>query len=188
MRMSDDHGKRWSPARNPYAIAVSQSQWALWAIELFARDAAENRGDIRSQIYARQIFGQLRLLHRCAEMMALELRRLGLGEAQRDHLHQAIAEFDATVPGAKPARDILEHFDEYARGEGKLAKQAMRNLGIDPYEAAAMYWGGGYDPTTEELTEGPFVIVVSAALEASRRLQLAIYGAGQAVDRHRASS
>ena len=49
------------------------------------------------------------------------------------------------MPGAKSARDILEHFDEYARGEGKLVEQAMRDLSIDMYEAAAMYWGG-YDP------------------------------------------
>jgi hypothetical protein len=103
-------------------------------------------------------------------------------------LRRAIREFEAAVPGAKGARDILEHFDEYARGEGKLVKEAMRDLGIDVYEAAAMYWGGGYDPSTEEVTEGPFAIVIPAAMESARQLQRAIYAAGQAVDRHRASS
>jgi len=73
--------------------------------------------------------------------MATELKRLGVNKVHRDHLGQAIREFEAAVPGAKSARDILEHFDEYARGEGKLVKQAMRDLGIDVYEAAAMYWG-----------------------------------------------
>ena len=186
--MSDDQEERWSPADNPYAIAVSQSQWALWAAQLFARDAKESCGDERSQIYARQIFGQLRVLQRCAEMMARELKRLGVDQVHCDHLHQAIREFELAVPGAKSARDNLEHFDEYASGEGKLVKQAMRDLGIDVYEAAAMYWGGGYDPTTEEVTEGPFVIVIPAALESAGRLQRAIYAGGQAVDRHRASS
>jgi hypothetical protein len=186
--MSDDSEARWSPADNPYAIAVSQSQWALWAAQLFARDAKEYCGDVQSQIYARQIFGQLRALQRCAEMMARELKRLGVDKVHRDHLRQAIREFEAAVPGARSARDILEHFDEYARGEGKLVKQAMRDLGIDVYEAAAMYWGGGYDPSTEEVTEGPFVIVIPAALESAERLQRAIYAAGQAVDRRRASS
>jgi hypothetical protein len=185
--MNDEPRDPWSPAGNPYAIAVSQSQWALWAAELFARDAKKNDGDTRSQIYARQIFGQLRALHRCAEMMTRELERLGVDEAARDHLRHAIESFDAEVPGAKPARDIVEHFDEYARGEGKLVKQAMRDLNIDAYEAAAMYWGGGYDTTTEEVTEGPFVVAIPAALEAAKRLQRAIYTAGQAVDRHRAS-
>jgi hypothetical protein len=180
--MSDDSEARWSPADNPYAIAVSQSQWALWAAQLFARDAKEHRGDTQSQIYARQIFGQLRALQRCAEMMATELKRLGVDKVHGDHLRQAIREFEAAVPGAKSARDILEHFDDYARGEGRLVKQAMRD------EAAAMYWGGGYDPSTEEVTEGPFVIVIPAALKSARRLQRATYAAGQAVDRHRASS
>ena len=84
--------------------------------------------------------------------------------------------------------NILEHFDAYARGEGKLVKQAMRDFNIDMYEAATMYWGGGYDPITEEVREGPFVIVIPAALEAAKALQRAIYAAGKAVDRHRASS
>jgi hypothetical protein len=121
-------------------------------------------------------------------MMARELKRLGVDKVHRDHLHQTIREFEAAVPGAKSARDILEHFDEYARGEGKLVKQAMRDLGIDVYEAAAMHWGGGYDPSTEEVTEGPFVIVIPVALESAGLLQRAIYTAGQAVDRRRASS
>jgi hypothetical protein len=186
--MTAERQEPWSAARNPYAIAVSQSQWALWAADLFARDARENRGDTHSQIYARQIFGQLRTLHRCAEMMARELKRLRVDKRPRDHLRQAIDSFDAQVPGAKSARDILEHFDEHARGEGKLVKQAMRDLDIDVYEAAAMYWGGGYNPATDEVREGPFVIVIPDALAAAKRLQRAIYAAGQAVDRHRASS
>jgi len=186
--MNDDSEAQWSPADNPYAIAVSQSQWALWAVQLFARDARDHGGDTQSQIYARQIFGQLRALQRCAEMMARELNRLGVDKAHREHLRQAIREFEAAVPGAKSARDILEHFDEYARGEGKLVKQAMRDLGIDVYEAAAMYWGGGYDPSTEAVTEGPFVIVIPDALESAVRLQRAIYTAGRAVDRHGATS
>jgi hypothetical protein len=186
--MSDDKEERWSPAGSPYAIAVSQSQWALWAAQLFARDARDHRGDTQSQIYSRQIFGQLRMLQRCSEMMARELKRLGVDKVHRDHLRQAIREFEAAVPGAKSARDLLEHFDDYARGEGKLVKQAMRDLGIDVYEAAATYWGGGYDPSTEAATEGPFVVIIPAALESAGRLQRAIYIAGQAVDRHRASS
>jgi hypothetical protein len=185
--MSDGQEERWSPVRNPYAIAVSQSQWALWAAQLFGRDAKEHCGDEQSQIYARQIFGQLRALQRCADMMAGELRRLGVDQVHRDELRQAISEFEAAVPGANSARDILEHFDEYARGEGNLVKKAMRDLGLDVYQAAAMYWGGGYDPSTEEVTEGPFVIVVPAALKSAERLQRAIYAAGKAVDRQRAS-
>jgi hypothetical protein len=35
------------------------------------------------------------------------------------------------------------------------------------FEAAAMFWGGGYDPAAEELTEGPFVVAISRAVDAA---------------------
>jgi hypothetical protein len=38
------------------------------------------------------------------------------------------------------------------------------------FEAAAMLWGGGYDPAAEVLSEGPFVVAISQAVDASRRL------------------
>ncbi len=86
------------------------------------------------------------------------------------------------APDARNARYVLEHFDEYARGEGKLQRKAIRELGIGVYEAAAMYWGGGYDPETEPITEGPFVISVPQSVEAAGHLFEAIYAAGRAVD------
>jgi hypothetical protein len=115
-------------------------------------------------------------------MQASELARLGIDKSHRARLDREIESFDQAVPAAKPARDILEHFDEYARGEGRLQLEAIRNLGLDVYEAAAMYWGGGYDPATEELSEGPFTLNIPSALEAAKRLQRSIYVAGRAVD------
>jgi hypothetical protein len=109
--MSDE---QWSPARHPYAIAVSQAWWAFQARLVFAEDAKNAEGP-RQQIYARQIFGQLRALRRCADMQTKELTRLGIPEADRLRLAAATAEFDAAVPAAKAGRDILEHFDDYAR-------------------------------------------------------------------------
>jgi hypothetical protein len=185
-RMSHSRGDRWSPARAPYAIAVSQSWWALQAARLFASDAKNATGPAQ-QIYARQVFGQLRALRRCAEMQAKELRRLEVGEDDRALLDQGIEEFDAAVPAARPARDILEHSDEYARGEGKLQREAIRDLGLDVDEAAATYWGGGYDPATQQITEGPFVLTIPEALEAADRLHLAIYAAARAIDRRAAA-
>ncbi|HEX4109716.1 MAG TPA: hypothetical protein VHX88_16375, partial [Solirubrobacteraceae bacterium] len=130
----------------------------------FAADARVAHGPAQ-QIYARQIFGHLRLLQRCAVMQAKELVRLGIDPAHRDQLQDEIDAFERAVPGAKNARDVLEHFDEYARGDGRLQRKAMSELGIDVFEAAAMFWGGGYDSVADELTEGPFVVVVSQAVE-----------------------
>jgi hypothetical protein len=175
--VNDSSEEPWSPARAPYAIAVSQSWWAFHAAVLFATDATHSSGPAQ-QIYARQIFRQLSALRRCAEMQARELKRLGIGEAQRTRLDREIASFDKAVPAAKPGRDLLEHFDEYARGEGRLQREAIRDQDIDVHEAAAKYWGGGYDLATEQLTEGPFTLVVPNALEPAEQLRQAIYAAG----------
>jgi hypothetical protein len=179
--MSDQPEVPWSPAHNPYAIAVSQSWWAFQAVLLFAGHARDGHGPAQ-QIFARQIFGQLRALHRCAEMQATELRRLGVDAVHRDQLRDEITAFDNAVPGAKNARDILEHFDGYARGKGRLQKTAIRDDGVDVDEAATMFWGGGYNPETEVLTEGPFTIVIPQAVDAARRLYLAVYQAARAID------
>jgi len=63
----------------------------------------------------------------------------------------------------------------------------MQDQDIDVFEAAAMFWGGGYDPSAEMLTEGPFEILVPHAIAAAERLQGAIYAGGRAVDRARAA-
>jgi len=182
--MADDPEDNWSPAENPYAIAVSQSWWALHTLLLFAEKARSGFGP-EQQIYARQIFGQLRLLRLCATLQAKEIERLGVGDADRKRLDGAIEDFDNATPGAKSARDMLEHFDEYARGKGMLQRRAIREQGLSVYEAAALYWGGGYDATTEQITEGPIVIHLPSAVDASVALHQAIYLAGKAVDRHR---
>jgi hypothetical protein len=106
----------------------------------------------------------------------------------RDQLRDEIERFEKAVPAAKNARDLLEHFDEYARGAGRLQRKAMKDLGIDVSEAAAMFWGGGYDAAADELTEGLFVVVVSHAVGASRCPHAAIYQAAQAVDASRISA
>jgi hypothetical protein len=182
--MSDEQKDEWSPAENPYAIAVSQSWWALQTLLLFAFEARD-AFDHRQQIYARQIFGQLRRLRLCARMQADELESLGVSEVERDRLNRAIEAFDKATPDATAARNMLEHFDEYARGRGVLQERAIREEGLSVYEAAAVYWGGGYDPTTEQITQGPIVIHVPTAIAASEALHRAIYAAGKAVDAHR---
>src|SRR5690348_12589461 len=83
------------------------------------------RGSTVGQIYARQLLGQLRGLHRCAVMMAAELKAEGVDREARGRLRHAISAFDRALLGAKDARDMLEHFDEYARGKGNLAKDAI---------------------------------------------------------------
>ena len=126
--MNSEEEDQWSPARNPHAIAVSQSWWAMAEVSQFAADAKAAQGPAH-QIYARQIFGHLRLLQRCAAMVATELVRLGVAQVHRDRLREEIDAFERAVPGATNARNLLEHFDEYARGDGRLQRSAMKELG-----------------------------------------------------------
>ena len=172
----------WSPARNPYAIAVSQSYFAFQASLLFI-DQARGATGIKQQLYARAIPSQLWLLRRCAQMESNELARLEIDVADRTQLDHQIAAFDAALPDLKNARDMLEHPDDYARGKGRLQETAIKKGSLDLHEAAAAYWGGGYDSTTDEIEEGPCRLHLGTAVEAGRRLHDAIYRAAKAVDR-----
>ena len=172
----------WSPAKDPYAVAVSQSYFALHASLLFVEQAREAIG-MKGQLYARAIPSQLWLLRRCAQMEANELARLEIDEADRTLLKNEIAAFDEALPDVKNARDMLEHPDDYARGKGRLQNAAIKMEGLDLHEAASTYWGGGYDSTTDEIEEGPYRIHLSTAVAAAQRLYDAIYRAAKAVDR-----
>lgn len=66
-------------------------------------------------------------------------------------------------------------------------REPFCDLGLDVYEAAATFWGGGYDPDAETITQGALVRDIPLALKAAERLYLANYAAGQAVDAHRAT-
>lgn len=61
----------------------------------------------------------LRNLRRAA---ALVHSALAPGQAETTAA-AALAEFDRALPGATQARDILEHFDDYARGTGYLHRR-----------------------------------------------------------------
>lgn len=54
----------------------------------------------------------------------------------------------------------------------EASARAMRELGLDAFEAAAMFWLGGYDPDTERVTEVRFAIVVPDAIGQPRRSML----------------
>jgi hypothetical protein len=49
------------------------------------------------------------------------------GDPRAEVVEQAIADFNLAVPDAKDARDVLDHFDDYARGVGKLSHPDIKN-------------------------------------------------------------
>jgi hypothetical protein len=99
----------WSPADNPYAIAVSEAQWWLWTAELCARRIREGRDPDR-QIDTRLFIVALRQLLYAAEMEKRAVRHLD--RAVRRALREACKKFDQAVPGLTDARDVLVHFHD----------------------------------------------------------------------------
>ena len=126
--MSDGEERRWSPARDPYAIAVSQAWWAFQSVLLFAADA-RNASSPAQQIYARQIFGQLRALRRSAEMQAKELVRLGVSDVDRACLDRAIEEFDVAVPDARHARTSSSTLTSTHAARASSSERRFASLG-----------------------------------------------------------
>jgi hypothetical protein len=53
---------------------------------------------------------------------AVELVRKVAPKAAWSGIDLALNEFDAVVPHTQDLRDVLEHFDDYARGDGKLQR------------------------------------------------------------------
>ncbi len=112
---------RWSPSRGTRAPGVRLQ------LERF-------RGSGRvSDAYLLVI--ALRNVLRAARLAREEL----ITDAGRAALDQAITAFEETLPGVQSARDVLEHFDEYARGRGGPGKE--RTLG--PYPSPSLGAGTG---------------------------------------------
>lgn len=168
----------WSPADNPYAIAVSEAQWWMETAELCARRIREGRDPDR-QIDTRLFIVALRQLLYAAEMEQLEVKHLN--PAVRRALGEACKHFDLAVPGVTHARDVLIHFDRYARGEGNRQRKLL-DQGVDAAAAARQFWTFGYDPTTGTAQVGPYEINIEQARRQARQLFRAIYTAARAVD------
>jgi hypothetical protein len=59
----------------------------------------------------------------------------------RQKISRAIADFENALPDVKNARDVLEHFDDYTKGEGRL-QQAEKKAGQQVTYYRAFYERG----------------------------------------------
>lgn len=161
----------WSPADNPHAIAVSEGWWWLRTVALCARRIQQGH-DPERQVDARLFIVALHLLVRAADM---ETAAIGQDKAAR--LRQACQRFEKRVPGLSGARNVLMHFDEYARGRGR-----MQQDDDDPAAAARRFWQFGYDPGSGNVVVGPYQINVDQAASQAKELFAALYASASAVD------
>jgi hypothetical protein len=167
----------WSPADSPYAIALSETQWSLWTLQLCARRIHEGK-DPERQIDARQFVAALRQIERFAKM-----ERNACHDATPEAAHalgQAIEVFTAAVPGARHARDVLEHYDAYSVGKGH--KQASAPSQEAARDLARQFSRFGYEPSTDQIHTGPYQICVTDAVAHARQLTAAVHAAVQAYE------
>jgi hypothetical protein len=178
----------WSPADNPYAIAVSQSQ--LWrdVVRLTAlrmRDEDDRRAGWFSsrQLDAHVLVMTLRQLLTAEQLEQFALKALGMDPAVGVTLAAARQRFEDALPGIKDMRDALMHFDEWSRGEGRGPQKERRAANEALRDIARDYWRFGYDPNAGTVSFGPYTIDIDVAERAAVELFRAIYLAAHEVDR-----
>jgi hypothetical protein len=184
--MSSSTPGDWSPADNPYAIAVSESQW--WRATVAVTVERMHGEDIHvgwfssRQIDARTLVVALRQLLAAEKLEQIALKELGMDTAVGAALTQARLRFEDELPDIKHVRDGITHFEDWSRGQGQGPQRAARDAGTLPREVARDHWSFGYDPVTDTVTMGPYTFSVAAALPAVGELCDAIYTAARAVD------
>lgn len=183
--MSDSLPDDWSPADNPYAIAVSEAGWLKATVVLTVQRMHSDDQPIgwfsSRQIDARTLIVALRQLLAAVELEQIALRVLGMSPAVVDALDQAQQRFEAALPHIKDVRDGLTHFEDWARGKGGGPQAVARKVGT-PRDVARDFWSFTYASATDTVTMGPFTIPVSAAIPAATELCAAIHTAARAVD------
>ena len=189
--MSDlPNGQEWSPADNPYAIAVSEAAWWRCAAKLAVarlEDPADRRAAPLSstQIDARNLIFALVQLLAAERLEQRALLDLGVDAAVREALSDARDQYLQDLPDIQDMRNALTHFDDWAIGQGRGPQKTGVTEGSEPRDVAAHYWGFGYSQNERVVRLGPFSIEVAKAVTAARRLEGAIYTAAQEVDRQR---
>lgn len=183
--MNSNLSDGWSPADNPYAIALSESSWLRATVAL---TVARMHGDdvqvgwfSSRQIDARTLVVALRQLLAAVKLERIALKDLGMDPSVIRALDDAEQVFLDALPNIKHVRDGLTHFEDWARGTGSGPQKDARKTAA-MRDVARDFWSFGYDSTTDTVTMGPFTISVSAAVPAADALCDAIYAATRAVD------
>ena len=178
----------WSPADNPYAIAVSQATWWRCAVQLSVGrldDPPDPRATpvTSKQIDARNlVFALIQLL--AAEALEQEaLRVLGIDAIVGHALSQARDRYLEALPGIQQMRNALTHFEDWSLGRGHGPQKDSVAAGSDLRDVAAHFWGFGYHADERVIRQGPYALEVDKAAPAALDLYWAISAAAEMVDR-----
>ncbi|MFH8751879.1 hypothetical protein ACH4GK_33450 [Streptomyces rimosus] len=98
-------------------------------------------------------------------------------EAAKALLCEALTTFDRAVPGGKKARDVIEHFDEYAIGVGNLQQPRARSARdrkpndiLSEQYNYRLEWDRNGDERRPVYIAGPYTVDLLAAEDAAFRL------------------
>lgn len=151
--------------------------WAV-AVRAQATRIVEGCGTFQEVPDAMMMIGAIRNVRRAADMALNHLRT----DPARTQLQEALDDFDAALPGVNNARNVIEHFDEYSRGIGRLQQPA-----VSVYQRAANeQYAQDYriqiehvdnDPNHPQIRIGPYVIDLADAGVAASRLVHEIWAA-----------
>lgn len=180
----------WSPADDPYSIAVSEAWWWRSAVRLAIlrmNAAPDARADLlgAKQIDARNLVFALVQLLAAERLEQSALTELGMDAIVGQDLGRAREQYLEALPGIQDMRNAITHFDEWAMGQGHGLQRREVEAGASRRDVAGYFWGLGYHAGEQVVKLGPFMIDVASAESAARDLHMAIYAAAQAVDRRR---
>lgn len=139
---------------------------------------AERVLDPNTRTIDAQTDGYLFVLALRQVMRAAQMIRDELDGDHRERVARAVARFRAAVPDAKNARDVLDHFDDYARGIGDLAHPGVKRGERQPSVEAASKFVIFYEksaPGHFVLHFGDLTIDIAGAREATDQLFDEIY-------------
>lgn len=180
----------WSPADNPYAIAVSEARWWLSAVTLAAGRLDDPDDGRAAPVSSRQVDARLLVLALTQLLAAERLEQQALDQLELDPsvgqaLEAARERFLTTVPGIQDMRNALTHFEDWSQGEGRGPQRLAIVAGAKKRDVARDFWGFSYNPSTRQIQLGPNRFGVVQALSAATGLHWAIYSAAVEVDRTR---
>ncbi|MEV4823107.1 hypothetical protein [Micromonospora sp. NPDC049274] len=161
----------------PENLALSQA-W-LWTKAVMVPAERLLHGPSSGLPDALLLLVALRNVHRAATMALRHMR----DPDAKAHLTDAVAQFDAALPGLVQARDVVEHFDEYVLGDGNMQRRLKREAAsngddLSEAELAELYApqlrGTGRHPL---ISIGPHAVDVTRAPNAASWLLERIYSA-----------
>lgn len=181
------HAEDWSPADNPYAIAVSEAQWWREAVHLTITRMRRNEdrplGAFSSkQIDARYVIIALRQILTAEQLEQDALSDLGIDRAVQERLQDARRKYEELLPGITHMRNALTHFDAWSRGKGHGPQAEQLRAGQSARDVARTHWGFSFDPRTDTVLFGVYALQLNVAESAARDLCAAIYTAAREVD------